>query len=193
MKPRRILIADDVAVNAKLLDGILTSIGHETLIAASGAEALELVEKERPDLLLLDVVMPEMTGYEVCARIRQNPETRLLPIVMISALDATEERTKAFDAGADDFLEKPIHKKEFLARVRSLLRIKELTEQLAQLNETLEERVKTQVAELDRLGRLKRFFSPELAKLLVSSDEPEILASHRRRITVAFIDLRLDG
>ncbi|MBI3625558.1 MAG: response regulator, partial [Candidatus Rokubacteria bacterium] len=188
--PAKILVVDDTPQNVKLLADLLTVKGYAVVTAASGREALELVDKEQPDLVLLDVVMPEMSGYEVCRKIRDNPATAILPVVMVTALDPAQERIKGLDAGADDFLTKPINQPELLARVRSLLRIKELYDQLADLNKTLEKRVEEQVAQLERLGRLKRFFSPQLAELIVAGDAEDPLKSHRREVTVVFLDLR---
>jgi class 3 adenylate cyclase len=109
---------------------------------------------------------------------------------MVTALDPVEERVKGIEAGADDFLAKPINQPELLARVRSLLRIKALHDELGELNRTLEERVRDQVAQLERLGRLRRFFSPQLAELIVAGDTDDPLKSHRREVTVVFLDLR---
>src|SRR3990172_6156619 len=123
----------------------------------------------------LDVMMPGMDGYEVCRRIRANPEYGILPVVMVTALDPARERIKGLEAGADDFLTKPANMAELVARVRSLLRIKDLyttvqiqAAELADLNANLEQRVQAQVAQLERLGRLKRFFSPQLAEAIVT-------------------------
>jgi class 3 adenylate cyclase len=131
-----------------------------------------------------------MSGYEVCRKIRENPTTAMLPVVMVTALDPAQERVKGIEAGADDFLAKPIHQPELLARVRSLLRVKTLWDQLAELNRTLEARVAEQVGQLERLGRLKRFFSPQLAEAIVSGGAEDPLKSHRRDLTVVFLDLR---
>jgi class 3 adenylate cyclase len=195
--PAKILVVDDTLKNVKLLADLLTAKGYAVVTAASGPEALAQVEAERPDLVLLDVVMPEMSGYEVCRKIRENPATGILPVVMVTALDPAVERVKGLEAGADDFLTKPINQPELLARVRSLLRIKEFhdtvqaqTAQLAEWNRTLEQRVAAQVVELERVGRLKRFLSPQLAELIVSSGDEKLLESHRREITVVFCDLR---
>jgi class 3 adenylate cyclase len=188
--PAKILVVDDTPQNVKLLADLLTVKGYAVVTAASGREALELVDKEQPDLVLLDVVMPGMSGYEVCRQIRDNPLTAILPVVMVTALDPAQERIKGLDAGADDFLTKPINQAELLARVRSLLRIKELYDELAELNKTLEKRVEDQVAQLERLGRLKRFFSPHLAELIVAGGAEDPLKSHRREVTVVFLDLR---
>jgi adenylate cyclase len=188
--PAKILVVDDTANNVKLLKDLLTMRGYAVVTAASGAEGLEQIDKERPDLVLLDVMMPGMNGYDVCRRIRENPQTGVLPVVMVTALDPGQERIKGLEAGADDFLTKPINQPELLARVRSLLRIKELWDQVMDLNRTLEQRVDEQVAQLERMGRLKRFFSPQLAELIVSGDAEDPLKSHRREITVVFLDLR---
>jgi len=188
--PPRILVVDDTAMNVKLLEGLLKGNGYQVTTAASGRAALELVSQEAPDLVLLDVVMPEMSGYEVCRRLRANAATGLLPVVMVTALDPGEERVKGIEAGADDFLSKPINQAELLARVRSLLRVKALHDELGELNRTLERRVADQVGQLDRLGRLRRFFSPQLAELILSGDAADPLQSHRREITVVFLDLR---
>jgi adenylate cyclase len=197
MAPKKILIVDDTPHNVKMLVDLLSARGYETITAASGKEGLAQIEARRPDLVLLDVMMPEMDGYEVCRRIRANPEHGVLPVVMVTALDPARERIKGLDAGADDFLTKPVNMAELTARVRSLLRIKDLyttiqtqAAELADLNANLEKRVEAQVAQLERLGRLKRFFSPQLAELIVSGGAEDPLRSHRREITVVFVDLR---
>ena len=195
--PAKILVVDDTPQNVKLLADLLTVKGYEVVTAASGAEALARIEAERPDLVLLDVVMPGMSGYEVCQRIRADAANGIMPVVMVTALDPSAERIKGLDAGADDFLTKPINLPELLARVRSLLRIKELYDtveaqsaQLAELNRTLEQRVADQVGQLERLSKLKRFFSPQLAELIVSGGADDPLRTHRRDVTVVFLDLR---
>ena len=187
---QKILVVDDTPVNVKLLADLLGAKGYAVVTAASGKEALDKVAAERPDLVLLDVMMPGMSGYEVCRKLRDNPETAMLPVVMVTALDPAQERVKGIEAGADDFLSKPINQPELLARVRSLLRVKALHDQLAEWNRTLEERVQAQVTQLERLGKLKRFFSPQLAELIVSGDAEDPLKSHRREVTVVFLDLR---
>jgi adenylate cyclase len=195
--PARILVVDDLPQNVKLLADLLGAKGYGVATASSGPEALRKVETERPDLVLLDVMMPEMSGYEVCRKIRENPATGILPVVMVTSLDPAQERIRGLEAGADDFLTKPVNQAELLARVRSLVRVKQLYDtvqtqaaQLAELNKTLEQRVSEQVAQLDRLGRLKRFFSPQLAELIVAGDAEDPLRSHRREVTVVFLDLR---
>ena len=195
--PAKILVVDDTPRNVKLLADLLTVKGYDVITAFSGREALAKIETAPPDLVLLDIVMPEMSGYEVCRAIRANPATAVLPIVMVTALDPGEERIKGIEAGADDFLTKPIHQPELLARVKSLLRIKELHDkvqqqsvELADWNKSLEQRVQKQLEQLERLERLKRFFSPQLADLIVSGDAEDPLKTHRRDLTVVFLDLR---
>ena len=193
----KVLVVDDVAVNVKLLADLLAAKGYETVTARSGPEALEQLATASPDLVLLDVMMPGMSGYEVCAAIRADPAYAMLPIVLVTALDPGQERIKGLEAGADDFLTKPVGQAELLARVRSLLRIKALYDEvarqrteLADINRTLERRVADGVAELEKVGRLKRFFSPHLAELIVAGGADDPLKSHRREITVVFLDLR---
>ena len=193
---RKILVVDDTPHNVKLLADLLGAKDYAVCTAASGAEALVQVERESPDLVLLDVMMPGMSGYEVCRAIREKPETRLLPVVMVTALDPAQERVKGIEAGADDFLSKPINTAELLARVRSLLRIKELHDtirtqaaELAEWNRDLERRVEEQVSQLGGLERLKRFLSPQLAEL-ISGDGMKRLEPHRRQVAVVFTDLR---
>jgi len=148
-------------------------------------------------LILLDILMPGMSGYEVAQRLRADPRTRFLPIVMVTALGAQEEKVKAIEAGADDFLTKPVNQLELLARVKSLLRIKDYHDtiqaqaaQLTEWNRTLEERVQRQVQELERLARLRRFLAPQLAEVIASDQHEQVLESHRREVTVVFCDLR---
>jgi adenylate cyclase len=195
--PPKILVVDDTPRNVKLLADLLSVKGYAVMTAASGWEALTKIDEEPPDLVLLDVVMPELSGYEVCRKIRDNPATKMLPVVMVTALDPSQERVKGIEAGADDFLTKPINQPELLARVKSLLRIKELHDmveaqagQLAEWNKTLEVRVQAQVEQLERLERLKRFFSPQLAELIVAGGADDPLKTHRRDVTVVFLDLR---
>lgn len=192
-----ILVVDDTPQNVKLLADLLSMRGYAVVTASDGTEGLAKVRSVKPDLILLDVVMPGMSGYEVCRQIRADPGVGVLPVVMVTALDPAEERIKGLEAGADEFLTKPINQAELLARVRSLLRIKSLYDtvqaqatELAELNQGLEKRVQEQLEQLQRLAQLRRFFPPQLAERIVGGDLDDPLATHRREVTVAFIDLR---
>lgn len=192
--PATVLAVDDQSANLRLLDAVLTPRGHRVITATSGPEALALLESADVDIVLLDIVMPEMDGHEVCRRIRSTPATEFLPVVMITA-SGTEQRLAALESGADDFVTKPFDKSELLARVASLTRIKRYhdtirrqADELAAWNSELETRVAQQVSELERASRLRRFLSPQLADLVVGDES--LLESHRREIVVVFTDLR---
>jgi adenylate cyclase len=191
-----ILVVDDLPQNVRLLDAVLSPHGFRVATASSGKEALDVLSKERPDLVLLDILMPGIDGYEVCRRIREDPETAFLPVIMITASEG-EEKIRAIESGADDFVHKPFDQAELLARVRSLVRVKRYHDtienqsaELARWNRELEQRVQDQVEELERVGRLRRFLPAQLADLIISSGDESFLNGHRREITVVCCDLR---
>jgi adenylate cyclase len=191
----RVLVVDDMPANVRLLEAILAPAGFEVLSASSGPEALELVAGELPDLVLLDVQMAGMNGYEVCRRIREDEATALIPVVMLTSHDE-EARIDGIRAGADDFVTKPFDQQELLLRVRSLVRIKRYHDtiraqaaELAELNHSLEARVAEQVEELGKMARLRRFLSPTLAEVVMERGD-SVLESHRRELAVLFADLR---
>jgi adenylate cyclase len=192
-----ILVVDDTPANVKLLVDLLTAKGYTAVAASSGEEALVRIGVQCPDLVLLDIMMPGLSGYDVCRKIRADAATALLPVVLCTSLDPKAERVKGIEAGADDFIPKPINQQELFARVKSLLRIKTLQDevkaqarQLAEWNLKLEDRVRDQLAQMERLAQLKKFFSPALADAIVAGGADDPLKSHRREITVAFLDLR---
>jgi class 3 adenylate cyclase/CheY-like chemotaxis protein len=193
----RILIADDNAANVKILHTRLAAQGYEIVTAADGEQALAAAREHRPDLILLDVMMPKVDGIEVCRRLKDDPGFPFTPIVLVTAMADVKDIVAGLDAGADEYLTKPVDQHALVARVRSMLRIKSLhdtvhaqAEELARWNATLEQRVASQVDELERVGRLKRFFSPQLADLIVAGGADDPLKTHRREITVVFLDLR---
>ncbi|ETW98406.1 MAG: hypothetical protein ETSY1_18945, partial [Candidatus Entotheonella factor] len=194
--PPCILIVDDQPMNVDILQARLAVYGYELLTATDGEEALHVTKAQQPDLLLLDVMMPKMDGVEVCRQLRADPAIPYMPIIMVTAKSDTEDVVAGLEAGADEYLTKPVDQAALVARVKSMLRIKALhdtvQEQAAQLEEwsgTLEQRVQDQVGELERAGRLKRFLAPQLAELVVSSGGETLLQSHRREVTVVYCNL----
>jgi class 3 adenylate cyclase len=195
--PPLILVVDDNETNRDILITRLEKHGYQLLQAADGEEALASAKQHSPDLILLDVEMPKLDGFEVCRRLKNDPAMSFIPIILVTARAASQDVVTGLDAGADEYLTKPIDQAALVARVRSMLRVKALHDQvqaqaadLATWNRTLEQRVNEQVSELDRMNRLKRFLSPQIAKLVVSSGDDKLLESHRRDITVVFCDLR---
>lgn len=192
----RLLVVDDDSRNCKLLEAVLAPRGYAVSSVTSGQEALASISAEPPDLVLLDIVMPHLSGYDVCRKLRDQSATRALPVIMLTS-SGDEDKVTSIEAGADDFIARPFDELELLARVRSLLRIKEYHDtiqaqaaELAELNRSLETRVIAQVEELERLNRLRRFLSPQLAEVIVSTGHESLLQSHRREITIVCCALR---
>jgi len=185
----RILVVDDQRTIAEMTAGLLRNLGHEVQIALDGESALAQLRDGPFDLVVCDIMMPGMDGYEVCRRLRADPATTLLPVVLVTSADPQAERIKGIEAGADDFLAKPVNWAELFGRVKRLLRVKALQDEIKDLNAKLEQRVRAQVEQLQRLGRLKRFFSRQVAEAIVAGGEG-LLKPHRREITAVFLDLR---
>ncbi|MFA4956826.1 MAG: response regulator [Candidatus Methanoperedens sp.] len=133
----RILVVDDEPTNIELIQGYLEN-EYNVVSACSGQEALDKISEKKPDVVLLDIMMPEISGYEVCAKIKHDESTRFIPVVMVTALSDIEDKIKAIDAGADEFLTKPINSMELITRVRSLIRIKNYYDQLVKSKEQIE-------------------------------------------------------
>ena len=195
--PARILIVDDNATNRDILKTRLEVHGYELLEAADGEQALSVVKEHSPDLVLLDVMMPKIDGIEVCRRLKSDPAFPFLSVILVTARADSKDVVAGLEAGADEYLTKPIDQLALVARVKSALRLKELHDRvavqaadLAVWNRELERRVADQVDELERVGRLKRFLAPQIAELIVSSGKDRVLESHRREITVVMCDLR---
>jgi DNA-binding response OmpR family regulator len=202
--PARILVADDNPDNRDIFRARLAAHGYEVLTAGDGEEALAIARSAQPDLLLLDVMMPKLDGMEVCRRLKRDGALPFVPIIMVTAKTDTQDVVAGLEAGADEYLTKPVDQTALVARVKSMLRIKALQDQvqdqagqieaqalqLAQWNRELQTRVAEQVEQLERLSRVKRFVSPQLADLIISGSAQDPLVSHRREVTVVFLDLR---
>ncbi|HQX57621.1 MAG TPA: adenylate/guanylate cyclase domain-containing protein [Burkholderiaceae bacterium] len=199
-----ILVVDDTPANLALMVEVLKP-DYRTRVAINGEKALELVFGGKPpDLILLDIMMPGLNGYEVCARIKARSETQDIPIIFVSAMGEVEDETRGLDLGGVDYVTKPISPAIVKARIRTHLAVsrqaRELThlvgrleaqaQELSELNRTLEDRVAQGVQELERMGRLKRFFSPSVVEMLLSGAGDDPLRSHRREVAAVFVDLR---
>ena len=172
------------------------STDYEVLTAVDGDEALSVAREKKPDLVLLDIMMPKMDGIDVCRQLKADPSLPFMPIIMITAKTGTQDVVTALDAGADEYLTKPVDHGALVARVKSMLRIKALTDtvqaqstKLSEWNATLEKRVSDQLSQLESLSRLKRFFSPQLVEAILTGGAEDPFASHRREVVV-FLDLR---
>jgi len=192
-----ILVVDDNDDNRDMLSRRLRRQSYEVLTAAGGRAALGVLAATPVDLVLLDVMMPDLDGYAVLQHLKADPVLRDIPVLMISALDDLDSVVRCIQLGAEDYLGKPFEPVLLQARIGACLEKKRLHDQearrrreLAAFNETLERRVADQVAQLERLGRLKRFFSPQLAELIVAGGTEDPLKTHRREVTVVFVDLR---
>jgi class 3 adenylate cyclase/CheY-like chemotaxis protein len=196
-EPALILVVDDNEANLDILEMRLAAHGYATARATDGEDALSQARVLAPDLILLDIMMPKIDGIEVCRILKADGDFPFTPIILVTAKADTRDVVRGLEAGADDYLTKPIDQAALVARVRSMLRIKtlhdtaqRLAEELAEWNRSLEARVAAQVGELERAQRLRRFLSPQLADVILKSGDTGLLESHRRDITVVFCDLR---
>ena len=209
--PARILVVDDIADNVEILRMRLTSLGYEVIVAEDGERALAKVHEAPPDLILLDIMMPKIDGLEVVKRLKADPSLPFIPVILVTAKASPKDvvaglelgqrgervftprlphRQAGLDAGGDDYLTKPIEHGALVARVRAMLRIKALHDEVQALNQGLEAKVRDQVEELERVGRLRRFLAPQLAQAIVSAGDDKMLENHRREVVALFCDLR---
>jgi len=203
--PPRILAVDDVPENLDIVRMRLEAHGFEVVTATDGEEAIEQTHKYRPDLILLDIMMPKLDGISVLKILKQDQTLGFIPIILLTAKADRSDIVAGLDAGGDDYLTKPFDQAALIARVRAMLRIKSLhdtvqdqaaqlaaqTEELERWNLSLKQRVDEQVSEIEKMGKLKRFLSPQVADLIAAAgDQQNLLNSHRREVTVLFCDLR---
>ena len=183
----KILVVDDIPLNRKLQKTYLESVGYQVVLANDGLEALQRIEEESPDLILLDVMMPKMNGFQVCRRVKSIENTRFIPIIMVTALNEIEDKVKGVEAGADDFISKPFNKLELLARVKSLLRIKHLHDELELKVKELEiaQSKLIQLAITDGLTELYnyRYFKEQLTQEIIRAKR------HNNNLSIAMIDI----
>lgn len=203
-EPPLILVVDDNEANVDILETRLTTQGYGVITARDGEEAMERARKDLPDLILLDIMMPKIDGLSVTRQLKADASLPYMPIILVTAKADTKDVVAGLDAGADEYLTKPIDQASLVARVRSILRAKKLHDlvdeqakrlsghaaELAQVNAELDGKVKTQVAEIERMGALSSFLPRQLAELVVSGGVDKLLESHRREVAVLFADLR---
>ncbi len=177
-KQARILVVDDISANVELLEALLSVQGYDVSMAFDGYEALDKALTDDPDLILLDVMMPGLNGFEVCEQLKRQEWTRSIPIVLLTALDQIEDKVRGLDAGADDFLTKPFNKVELLARVRSLLRIRRFHNEIEQKRRLL-------------YRLLNRYMSEEIVAELLADPENRLkLGGEKKEVAVLFADIR---
>ena len=187
--PNKILIVDDEPFNLDLLEQELMEYNYVLERATDGVDALAKADSFAPDIILLDYMMPKMNGLEVVKALRQSERHKSVPVILLTAKASQEDKVAGLDAGADDYVTKPFDSFELLARVRAMLRIKELHDQLGEWNRTLEQKVQEQIGELKRMERLKRYLSPQIAETILEKED-NLFKTHRREITIVFLDLR---
>ena len=188
--PARILVVDDIPDNVEILRMRLGSLGYEVVVAEDGEQALAVVRETPPDLILLDIMMPRIDGLEVVRRLKADATSPFIPVILVTAKASPTDVVAGLDAGGDDYLSKPIEHGALVARVRAMLRIKALHDEVQALNQGLEAKVRDQVEELQRVGRLRRFLAPQLAQAIVSAGDEAVLENHRREVVAMFCDLR---
>jgi adenylate cyclase len=192
-----VLVVDDDAINRSILARGLELDGHRVSVAENGRQALDLLHAQPFDVVLLDVLMPELDGYDTLARIVDDEKLRHIPVIMVSAVEEVESVARCLEMGAQDYLSKPFNPVLLRARINGCLMRKRLddtiraqAEELAEWNRTLNARVDEQVEEIERMSRLRRFLSPQIADAILAAGADSVLESHRSEITAVFCDLR---
>ncbi len=188
-----IMVVDDFDKNLILLEAILTQLGYRVITAGDGEEAIEKALREPPDLILLDIMMPKMDGYQVARRLKKEQSTMTIPIVMLSGLKEVYNRVKALEAGADDFLTKPVHRKELGSRIKSLLRVKAYNDHLRSYQKVLEEKISGKTEELRlTLNSYSRFVPREFLKCLNKQNILDVRLGDQalKEMTILFSDIR---
>ena len=188
--PARILVVDDIADNVEILRTRLASLGYEVVVTGDGAQALAKARETLPDLILLDIMMPRIDGLEVVKRLKADAALPFIPVILVTAKVEPKDVVMGLAAGGDDYLSKPIDHGALVARVRAMLRIKALHDEVQTLNEGLAAKVRDQVEELERVGRLRRFLAPQLAQAIVSAGNEAVVGNHRSEVVALFCDLR---
>src|SRR5581483_5991306 len=164
--------------------------GYDLIQAADGEEAIAVTKDKLPDLILLDVMMPKLDGIEACKLIKNDPGLPFTPIILCTAKSDSKDVVTGLEAGADEYLTKPIDQMALVARVKAALRLKQLHDQITEMNKNLEQRVTDQLGEIERMSGLKRFLAPQIAELVLTSGGEKLLDSHRKDVTIVFCDLR---
>ena len=185
----KILIVDDEPFNLDLLEQELAEYGYIIARAVNGVDALEQAARFDPDLILLDYMMPKMSGIEVLRELWASDQHKAIPVILVTAQASQADKIAGLEAGADDYVTKQFDAFELLARVRAMLRIKALHDQLDAWNRTLAKTVQQQMAEIEGMNRLKRYLAPQIAAAILA-DAVDLLQTHRREITIVFLDLR---
>lgn len=196
-KEKLILAVDDSEDNLLIIQSFLAHEGYKVITASNGKEGLETARRERPDIILTDLNMPVMDGFELTKALKASEDTANTPVIMVTAQKETDSLVKGIEIGADEYIIKPFQLTHLKVRVRSMLRISEAQQRLKKANlelqdwnRLLEERVEQKTREVEKNNFLKKFFSPQLIKSFATNQPEEIMKSHRRNITVVFLDLR---
>ncbi len=186
---KTLFVVDDSQFNIDLIDATLSDT-YLILASLDGESALVAIEEQQPDLILLDILMPGMDGYEVCKQLKSNIKTRDIPVIFLTARSDVNDETRGFDLGAVDYISKPLSIPILLARVKNHLSLHAAVCQLEEMNRTLARHVSDGIARIARLDQLRRFFSPAVVELLLTDKADYFLKARRKEIVVVFLDLR---